>query len=114
MTRDPPGYALMLMSVLRVWKRVRRSDRSVALFVMAANALAGGILLWLAIGGIGNPATREEETAAQELALRIYGWWLVGGAVLFAALGLPRTLIGHLAALLLTPVVIFVGLTLLA
>ncbi|OKK09536.1 hypothetical protein [Streptomyces sp. CB02400] len=102
------------MSVVRVWKGVRRADRSVAPFVVAGNVLVGGVLLWLAIGGIGDPATREEENAAQDLALRIFGCWLLGGVALFAVLGMVRSLLGHLAALLLTPLVITVALMALA
>ena len=102
------------MSVVRVWKGVRRADRSVAPSVVAGNVLVGGVLLWLAIGGIGNPATREEENAAQDLALRIFGCWLLGGVALFAVLGMVRSLLGHLAALLLTPLVVTVALMALA
>lgn len=43
---------------------MRRADRSVAPVVVAGNVLVGGALLWMAIGGTGNPATRAEETAA--------------------------------------------------
>ncbi|MFE2280833.1 hypothetical protein ACFXAE_27155 [Streptomyces sp. NPDC059454] len=102
------------MGVVRVWKRVRRADRSVAPFVVAGNVLVGGVLLWTAIGGIGDPATREEENAAQDLALRIFGSWLLGGVVLFAVLGMGRALLGHLAALLLTPLLITAALMALA
>lgn len=42
----------------------------------------GVVLLWLAIGGIGNPTTHEEENfAAQEPTLRIFGCRLLGGAL---------------------------------
>ncbi|MFI1420585.1 hypothetical protein ACH4VX_21865 [Streptomyces sp. NPDC020731] len=101
-------------SAVRVWRRVRRADRSVAPFVAAGSALVGGVLLLLAIGVIGDPATRAEETAAQGLALRIFGCWLLGGVVLFAVLGMTRALLGHLAALLLTPLAIVVALMALA
>ncbi|MEU5464810.1 hypothetical protein ACH41C_31030 [Streptomyces althioticus] len=109
------------MSGIAVWKRVRRSDRAVAPFAGAVSALVGVVLLWVAIGGIGNPTTREEENAAQELALRIFGcWllaagcWLLGGAVLYGVLGMFRALLGHLAALLVAPLAVIVALLVLA
>ncbi|MBT3164997.1 hypothetical protein HTV80_18040 [Streptomyces sp. Vc74B-19] len=98
------------MSDMAVWKRVRRSDRTVAPFAGAVSALVGVVLLGLAIGVIGDPATREEENAAQELALRIFGCWLLGGAALYAVLGMFRALLGHLAALLIGPLAVIVAL----
>ncbi|MEZ7158068.1 hypothetical protein ACBR38_23945 [Streptomyces sp. MAD19A] len=102
------------MSDMAVWKRVRRSDRAVAPFAGAASVLVGVVLLWLAIGGIGNPTTREEENAAEELALRLFGCWLLGGAALYAVLGMFRALLGHLAALLVAPLAVIVALLVLA
>ncbi|MEU0913708.1 hypothetical protein [Streptomyces althioticus] len=102
------------MSGIAVWKRVRRSDRAVAPFAGAVSALVGVVLLWVAIGSIGNPTTREEENAAQELALRIFGCWLLGGAALYGVLGMFRALLGHLAALLVAPLAVIVALLVLA
>ncbi|MFI8205726.1 hypothetical protein [Streptomyces sp. NPDC085937] len=97
------------MSDIAVWKRVRRSDRAVAPFAGAVSALVGVVLLCLAIGVIGDPTTREEENAAQELALRLFGCWLLGGAALYAVLGMFRALLGHLAALLIGPLAMIVA-----
>lgn len=47
--------------------------------------------------------TREEETASWVLGGQIYGGWLVAGLTLFAAAGLTRALLTHLATMLLTP-----------
>ena len=53
------------------------------------------------------PATREEEGAAWGLAGRIYGWWLVGGLVFFPVVGVVRTLVVHLATMVVAPVALF-------
>ncbi|WP_320777236.1 hypothetical protein [Streptomyces sp. CRN 30] len=47
--------------------------------------------------------TLEEENAAEALVFRTFGGWLVGGLLLFAVLGMGRTLLSHLASLLLPP-----------
>ncbi|MEH0634304.1 hypothetical protein QBA35_13190 [Streptomyces bottropensis] len=57
-----------------------------------------------AVRGAGHPA---EETAAWQLAGRIYGWWLLGGLVLFPVLGLTRALVVHLATMIATPPALF-------
>ncbi|MDT3725240.1 hypothetical protein ROS62_10160 [Streptomyces sp. DSM 41972] len=102
------------MNGIAVWKRVRRSDRAVAPFAVVVSALVGVMLLWLAIGGIGDPATLEQENAAEELALGLFGCWLLGGAVLYAVLGMFRALLGHLAALLVAPLAVIVALLVLS
>ncbi|MGP2436457.1 hypothetical protein [Streptomyces sp. JW3] len=102
------------MSVIRLWRRVRRADRPAAPVVGAADVLLGSLLFFLASGVLTDPATREQENAAQTLALGLFLSWLLGGLLLFALLGMVRTLCGHLLTLLLTPVVLFLLLLVLA
>ncbi|MBT2413521.1 hypothetical protein J7I94_23635 [Streptomyces sp. ISL-12] len=98
------------MSVIRLWRRVRRADRPVAPVVGAANVLLSSLLFLLAIGVLTEPVTGEQENAAEGLALRIFCCWLLGGLVLFAVLGMARTLLGHLVTLLLPPLLMTVAL----
>ncbi|QEU87478.1 hypothetical protein CP969_24450 [Streptomyces viridosporus T7A] len=98
----------MLMNALRLRRRVRRLDRPVSTVVGTGDLLLCGVLLLTATGVLFHePTTREEESAAFGLAGQVYGYWLVGGLALFSVLGMPRTLLAHLAVMLLSPVVLF-------
>ncbi|MCX5129621.1 hypothetical protein [Streptomyces sp. NBC_00347] len=91
----------------RLWRRARRSDHPCAVVAGAVNLLLGCVLLSMMIGGPFFEATiRAQETAAQELAFRVFGCWLVGGLVLFLALGMTRTAVVHLLTLFLPPAVL--------
>lgn len=96
------------MGAVRVWRSVRRADGPAAYAVVAVNLLLCPVLLAMMTGGVlgFEATTREEELAAQALGARIFGCWLVGGLVVFSALGMARSLVGHLATLLLTPAVL--------
>lgn len=73
------------------------------------------VLLLMAVGVLFlEPTTRAEEADAWTVAGRIYGCWLAGGLVLFAVLGMTRTLLAHLATMLGAPVVLFLLVMLLA
>lgn len=73
------------------------------------------VLLLMAVGVLFlEPTTREEEADAWGVAGRIYGYWLVGGLVLFSVLRMGRTLLAHLATMLGAPVVLFLIVMLLA
>ncbi|MDP9680782.1 hypothetical protein AB0E75_09315 [Streptomyces griseoviridis] len=98
------------MSPMELWRRARRADGPAAPVVCVANSLLGCLLLLLAIGVFTDPATRAEESALQGLGLRIFLSWLLGGAVLFAVLGMARTLLWHVTALLLAPGLLVAGL----
>jgi hypothetical protein len=70
-------------------------------------------LLLVAVGALFvEPATRAEETAAWHLAGRIYGWWFLGGLVLFPVLGMTRALAVHLTTMIATPAALFTLVTL--
>ncbi|MDX2522883.1 hypothetical protein ACSCB1_18960 [Streptomyces europaeiscabiei] len=87
----------------------RRADQRVAVVVGAGDLLLCCVLLLVAVGALFvEPTTREQETVAWHLAGRIYGYWLVGGLVLFPVLRMTRTLVVHLATMIVTPVVLFV------
>ncbi|WP_241518667.1 hypothetical protein [Streptomyces sp. CB03238] len=79
-----------------------------------ANLLLCGLLLLMLIGGvlIFEATTREQETAAQQLAARIFGYWLAGGLLLFSVLRMMRALFSHLATMLLPPLVLISSLAL--
>jgi small-conductance mechanosensitive channel len=101
------------MNVVRLWRRTRRADRPAACVIGAANVLLSCLLLLLAIGVLTDPDTREEENAAWGHTLAVFLTWLLGGAALFAVLGMTRTLGVHVVTLLLPPVVLTVILLLL-
>ncbi|MGW0842489.1 hypothetical protein ACWD26_20455 [Streptomyces sp. NPDC002787] len=89
-------------------ERLRRADQRVAVGVGAGDVLLCGVLLLMAVGALFvEPTTRAEETEAWHSAGRIYLYWLVGGLVLFPVLRLTRTLVVHLTAMIVTPVVLF-------
>ncbi|GGZ07905.1 hypothetical protein [Streptomyces poonensis] len=94
------------MNVIRLRRRAREADRPVAAVLGTVDALLSCVLFWMLIGSplFVETTTREQETAAQFLGLQIFGCWLVGGLVLFSVLGMTRTVLSHLAAMLLTPV----------
>ncbi|MZD21190.1 hypothetical protein GTY82_28875 [Streptomyces sp. SID5476] len=93
---------------MRQIRQIRRADRRVAVGVGAGNVLLCCVLLLVAVGVLFvEPVTRAEETAAWQLAGRIYGWWLLGGLVLFPVLGLTRALVVHLATMIATPPALF-------
>ncbi|MFD9391037.1 hypothetical protein ACFWBB_09975 [Streptomyces sp. NPDC060000] len=96
------------MNAVQLWKRVRRADKPTAVIVGMGNLLLCGMLLLMLIGGtlIFEATTREQETAAQRLAGQIFGYWLVGGLMLFSVLGMTRALFSHLATMFLPPVVL--------
>ncbi|WP_240466669.1 hypothetical protein [Streptomyces sp. S5] len=93
------------MSLVELRSRLRRSDRPAA-FAVVGDLLLCCVVLWWMVAGAG-ATTREEETASWILGAKVYGIWLAAGLVLFAGAGLPRTLLGHLATMLLTPGVLF-------
>ncbi|MEV6672030.1 hypothetical protein [Streptomyces sp. NPDC051162] len=47
--------------------------------------------------------TREQENAAQQLAIPVFGCWLAAGLTLFLILGMPRALLSHLTTMFLPP-----------
>jgi hypothetical protein len=76
--------------------------------VGVGNVLLCCVLLLVAVGVLFvEPATRAEETAAWQLAGRIYGCWFLGGLVLLPALGMTRTSAVHLATMIGAPAVLF-------
>ncbi|MFE7763112.1 hypothetical protein [Streptomyces sp. NPDC057438] len=80
----------------------------VGVVVGAVNVLLCCVLLLVAVGVLFvEPVTRAEETAAWHLAGRIYGWWFLGGLVLFPVLGMVRTSAVHLTTMIATPGVLF-------
>ncbi|MET9610150.1 hypothetical protein ABZZ17_34605 [Streptomyces sp. NPDC006512] len=93
------------MSDMRWWRRGRRVDESAAVVVGVGNLLLSSALSWMLIGGgpFFEATTRAEETAAQEFAVSVFGCWLAAGLVLFLVLGMMRTLVGHVLAMLLPP-----------
>ncbi len=95
----------MAVSLVELRSRLRRSDRPAA-FAVVGDLLLCCVVLWWMVAGAG-ATTREEETASWILGAKVYGIWLAAGLVLFAGAGLPRTLLGHLATMLLTPGVLF-------
>lgn len=87
----------------------RRADQRFAVVVGVGDLLLCCVLLLVAVGALFvEPTTREQETEAWHLAGRIYAYWLVGGLVLFPVLRMTRTLVVHLATMIVTPVVLFV------
>lgn len=95
------------MSATGLGRRARRSDRPCAVVAGAVNLLLSCVLLSMMIGGpFFEATTRAQETSAQEFALRVFGCWLVGGLVLFPALGMTRTAVVHLLTLFLPPAVL--------
>ncbi|MBZ2407163.1 hypothetical protein HX747_02960 [Streptomyces sp. L06] len=91
----------MPVSVVQLRGRLRRSDRPVAFAVGAGDLLLCCVVFLMMLGYWAT--TREEETASWVLGGQIYGGWLVAGLTLFAAAGLTRALLTHLATMLLTP-----------
>lgn len=96
----------MAVSLVELRSRLRRSDRPAAFAVVVGDLLLCCAVLWWMVAGAG-ATTREEETASWILGAKVCGSWLAAGLVLFAGAALPRTLLGHLAAMLLTPGVLF-------
>ncbi|MFJ4472968.1 hypothetical protein ACIP2X_36515 [Streptomyces sp. NPDC089424] len=96
------------MSAIRLWRGVRRADGPLAVTVGVVNPLVCCGLLLMTIGGVlgAEVTTGAQENAAEGLALRLFVYWLAGGMLLFAALALWRTLLTHLATLVLTPTVV--------
>ncbi|MFJ8935079.1 hypothetical protein ACIRL0_05085 [Streptomyces sp. NPDC102365] len=96
------------MSATSPWAQVRLIDRTVYVFVGAGDLLLCGVLLLMAIGVVGaEPTTGAEETAAWRNAGELYVGWLSGGAVLLAVLGMKRSLLAHVVAMLMSPVIVF-------
>ncbi|MDX2933215.1 hypothetical protein [Streptomyces ipomoeae] len=101
------------MSAIRLRRRARQADKSVAVVVGMADLLLCGVLLLTAAGVLFiEPTTRAEEADAWGVAGRVYGYWLVGGLVVFSVLGMGRALLAHLVTMLVAPVVLFLLLVL--
>ncbi|QFQ98031.1 hypothetical protein F9278_19460 [Streptomyces phaeolivaceus] len=84
---------------------MRQVDGRGAVFVGGWDVVVCGVLLLVAVGALFfEPGTREEETEAWHLAGRTYGWWFVGGLVLFPVLGMIRTTVVHLVTMIAAPV----------
>ncbi|MFJ8233266.1 hypothetical protein ACIQ9E_25460 [Streptomyces sp. NPDC094448] len=92
-------------AVLRLRRRIRRADRRTAAAVAIGNVVLLTMLLAMAVGVLPGfeVRTREQESAVQGSAARIFGCWLAGGLLLFAALGTIRALLAHLATMLAPP-----------
>lgn len=97
-----------MIRAIRLRRRIRSADTRVAVGVGAGDLLLCCVLLLVAVGvWFVEPTTSEEETQAWHLAGRIYGYWLLSGLVLFPVLGMTRTLVVHLTAMIVAPVVLF-------
>ncbi|MFB7738795.1 hypothetical protein ACFC08_31280 [Streptomyces sp. NPDC056112] len=95
------------MSAIRLWAQARPADRAVSVAVGGCDLLMCGVLLLMAVGVVGaEPTTREEETAAWHSACVLYAGWLAVGLVLFALLGMTRSLLTHVAMMLISPVLL--------
>ncbi|WP_338899770.1 hypothetical protein WBG99_32505 [Streptomyces sp. TG1A-60] len=96
------------MSVTGPWRRARQADRSTAVAVGVGDVLLCSVLCLTMIGATPffEPTTREQETAAWQATVPLFGVWLVGGLMLFGVLGMPRTALSHLLAMLLPPTVL--------
>ncbi|MFF6784546.1 hypothetical protein [Streptomyces sp. NPDC012510] len=102
--------------VMDIWRLTRRADRRVAVVVGVSDVLLSLLLFLKAIGmpPFSEAMTREEETADWHFAVPVFGCWLLGGLLLFAVLAMPRTLLTHLAAMLLPPIALMTPLLLAA
>lgn len=100
------------MSVVSIWRLTRRADRRVAVVVAVSDVLLSILLFLKAIGQppLFEAMTREEETANWHFAVPVFGCWLLGGLTLFSVLAMPRTLLSHLAAMLLPPIALMTSL----
>lgn len=96
------------MSAIRLWKGVRRADGPLAVAVGVVNPLLCCGLFLMVLGGVlgAEVTTGAQESAAEGLALQLFLCWLAGGLLLFALLALWRTLLTHLATLVVTPTVV--------
>ncbi|MEV0694030.1 hypothetical protein [Streptomyces sp. NPDC050388] len=75
--------------------------------VGVGDLLMCGVLLLVAVGVVGaEPTTRAEETAAWHTAGELYVGWLAVGLVFFAVLGMTRSLLTHVAMMLISPVLL--------
>ncbi|MEU6841831.1 hypothetical protein ABZ930_08170 [Streptomyces sp. NPDC046716] len=96
------------MSEIRVWAQARSMDRTLFAVVGVADLLLCCVLLLMSVGVVGpEPTTRAEETSAWHSAAGLYLGWLVIGAVLFLALRMTRSLLAHVAMMILSPVLAF-------
>ncbi|MER8070701.1 hypothetical protein ABTZ59_20650 [Streptomyces sp. NPDC094034] len=104
------------MSGIRVWESARRRDKPTAVIIGAGNLLMSSVLFLMMIGTVPfyEITTREQETAAQHTAIRIFGGWLAAGLVLFLVLGMRRTALSHLTMMLVPPAALILILLLLA
>ncbi|MDQ1035265.1 hypothetical protein QFZ75_001681 [Streptomyces sp. V3I8] len=97
------------MSAIRPWAQARLTDKTVSVIVGVGDLLMCGVLLLMSIGVLGaEPTTGAEETAAWHRAGELYVGWLLGGTILFAVSGMTRSLLAHVAMMLMSPVIVFV------
>ncbi|QDY75301.1 hypothetical protein [Streptomyces qinzhouensis] len=92
-------------AVLQFRRRMRRADRPAAAAVAIGNLLLLAALAAIAVGLVPGfePDTRERESAAQKQAGRVFGYWLAGGLLVFASLGMTRALFTHVTTMLAPP-----------
>ncbi|MFE7572522.1 hypothetical protein ACFU76_37230 [Streptomyces sp. NPDC057539] len=104
------------MGGIRVWESTRRRDKPTAVIIGAGNLLMSSVLCLMMIGALPfyELTTREQETAAQQTAIPIFGGWLAAGLVLSLVLGMRWTALSHLTTMLVPPAALLLLVILLA